>query len=151
MASRLTIELTRISSGNPVEILIWSQGKTLGGRILFLDILTTNEIFNWILKLLIDEVKTRIEGYKNALHDKDDDDEGKEKQTPLLRTENRKTRKKKERSNVYYNNFGEQFEEGEDPNDLEDFGLSEPDEDGDGISSWMMEDQQIESRFSQTF
>ena len=60
-------------------------------------------------------------------------------------------RKKKERSNVYYNNFGEQFEEGEDPNDLEDFGLSEPDEDGDGISSWMMEDQQIESRFSQTF
>ena len=46
MASRLTIELTRISSGNPVEILIWSQGKTLGGRILFLDILTTNEIFN---------------------------------------------------------------------------------------------------------
>ena len=76
------------------------------------------------VQLWLDEVKRRIEGYTNALINNKDDVEDRDIQNPSLRPENRnKKRKKRQRINIFYNNFGEQFEAEEDNNDWEDFDL----------------------------
>ena len=82
--------------------------------------------WNWIL---IEEVKRRIEGYKNDLTNVDSNPNVRERQTRPLRTENREEKRpERQRTNIYYNNFGEQFDLDEDYNDCEDFGQSDEDD-----------------------